>query len=228
MDYLFLALAHQRECKLKIDLTYLIISLSSIITLINPLGVSIIFASLVEDCSKQEKKKIAIKGTMFAALILIVFAFLGEIIFNFFGITMHAFKIAGGILFIRLGINMVEAKASRTKTTPKEENEAESKDEIAFTPIGMPIVAGPGAITSVMILYADAQNSVQSLSLIVSILVCMIITCIVFIATDSIINRFGMIGLRITQRIMGLILMVIAIEFIVDGAMPIMQKILTY
>jgi len=195
--------------------------------LINPLGVSIVFASLVEDYSKKEKKKIAIKGTIFASAVLIVFAFLGELIFNFFGITMHAFKIAGGILFIRLGINMVEAKASRTKSTPKEENEAESKDEIAFTPIGMPIVAGPGAITSVMILYADAQNSMQEISLIASIFLCMIITCTIFIATDSIINKFGMIGLRITQRIMGLILMVIAIEFIIDGARPIIKTMIS-
>ena len=212
---------------MSIDLSYLIICISSIITLINPLGVSIVFASLVEDCSKKEKKKIAIKGTMFASVVLIIFAFLGELIFNFFGITMHAFKIAGGILFIRLGINMVEAKASRTKSTPKEQTEAESKDEIAFTPIGMPIIAGPGAITSVMILYADAQNSIQELSLIASIFLCMIITCIIFIATDSIINRFGMIGLRITQRIMGLILMVIAIEFIVDGARPIITTLIS-
>ena len=168
-----------------------------------------------------------IKGTLFAAIVLVIFSFLGELIFNFFGITMHAFKIAGGILFIRLGINMVEAKASRTKSTPKEESEAESKEEIAFTPIGMPIIAGPGAITSVMILYADAQTFLQQASLIISIAVCMVVTCIIFIATDSIVNRFGMIGLRITQRIMGLILMVIAIEFIVDGARPIIKTLLS-
>lgn len=208
------------------DLSYLLISISSIITLINPIGISIVFASLVENYSKRKKQKIAIKGTLFAAIVLVIFAFLGELIFNFFGITMHAFKIAGGILFIRLGINMVEAKASRTKSTPKEESEAELKDEIAFTPIGMPIIAGPGAITSVMILYADAQNLVQETSLIISILFCMVITCIIFIATDSIINKFGMIGLRITQRIMGLILMVIAIEFIVDGARPIIRDLI--
>ena len=209
-----------------IDIEFFILCFSSLFALINPIGNIPIFITLTDSYTQKERNKIALKSIIFSFIVLVIFAVIGELIFSFYGITIHAFRIAGGILFIRLGINMVEAKASRTKTTPKEENEADSKDEIAFTPIGMPIIAGPGAITSVMILYADAQNSIQSLSLIISILVCMIITCTIFIATDSIINRFGMIGLRITQRIMGLILMVIAIEFIVDGAMPIMKEVL--
>ena len=81
-----------------------------------------------------------------------IFALLGKIIFSFYGITIYAFKIAGGILFLRIGINMIEAKVSRTKSTPKESKEAEANTDIALSPIGIPLLAGPGAITSVMIL----------------------------------------------------------------------------
>ena len=143
---------------------------------------------------------------------------MGDIIFSFYRITVSAFKIAGGILFFRIGILMLEARVSRSRSTPKEEEEAETKEDIAYTPIGMPLIAGPGAITSVMILSAESPEWKLRLVLFGVIALVLIITYLIFQGADYLTQRFGTTGLRIVQRIMGLILMVIAVQFVIDGA----------
>ena len=140
------------------DLAFFIVSFSTLFTLINPIGIMPIVLSLTENTDSKAYHKIIIKATLFAGIILMIFALMGKLIFSFYGITIYAFKIAGGILFLRIGINMLEAKVSRTKSTPKESKEAIENDDIALTPIGIPIIAGPGAITSVMILASETSN----------------------------------------------------------------------
>jgi len=131
---------------------FFILAFSTIFTLINPIGLTAVYLSIVEPFDIKEKNRIALKGTITAFIIFIIFSLIGDVIFSFLSITVSAFKIAGGILFFRTGIQMLEARVSRSRSTPKEEEEAGSKEDIAYTPIGIPLIAGPGAITSVMIL----------------------------------------------------------------------------
>ena len=147
------------------DLSFFILSFSTLFTLINPIGIMPIVLSLTEDLENSTYNKIILKSSLFAFAILMIFALLGNFIFSFYGITIYAFKIAGGILFLRIGINMIEVKVSRTKSTPKESKEALDSEEIALTPIGIPIIAGPGAITSVMILSSETNSSTYILVL---------------------------------------------------------------
>ncbi len=205
-------------------LTYFTLSFTSLFTLINPIGLSPIFLSMVDPYNERDRVLIAFKGVITATLILFMFGAFGQLIFSFFGITIDAFRIAGGILFFRVGIGMLESKISRTRTTPKEEDEAHSKNEIAVTPIGMPLIAGPGAITSTMILASDAHTLEHKLVLFLTILLVMILTFTVFFTADRMTQRFGTTGLRIVQRIMGLLLMVIAIQFIINGLTPIITN----
>ena len=144
-----------------LDLSFILLSFSSLFTLLNPIGTAPIILSLTESLSPSAYNKVIKKSICVACLILLLFAIMGKIIFTFYGITVYAFKIAGGILFLRIGINMLEAKVSRTKSTPKESEEASGNDDIALTPIGIPLIAGPGAITSVMILAAQAASFQQ-------------------------------------------------------------------
>ena len=116
---------------------------------------------------------------------------------------------------------MLEARVSRMRTTPMEESEAEAKDEIAYTPIGIPLIAGPGAITSVMILSLEVNEWEFKIVLFSVILLVLLLTYLIFQAADYLTKRFGTTGLRITQRIIGLILMVIAVQFIINGLTPI-------
>tara|TARA_B100001758_G_C18246052_1_gene523202 strand:- start:223 stop:618 length:396 start_codon:yes stop_codon:yes gene_type:complete len=125
---------------------------------------------------------------------------------------------------MRIGLDMVESKISRTKSTPKEEKEAESKDEIAYSPLGVPLIAGPGAITSVMILSNQVNSLNEKLLFILSIVICMILTYMALIMGNSLSTKIGTTGIRIIQRLMGIILMVIAIQFIIDGLTPIIYS----
>ena len=163
----------------------------------------------MDHCDDKERQKIALKGVLTALVVLIIFTFLGRLVFSFFGITVSGFKIAGGILFFRTGIQMLESRVPRTRSTPKE--------EIAYTPIGIPLIAGPGAISSVMIFSSETDHWEYKLVLLGVISLVMGLTYIIFRMADNLTQRFGTIGLRITQRIMGLILMVIAVQFVIDG-----------
>ena len=199
-------------------ITFFILAFSSLFTLVNPIGLSPVFLSMVEHCNDNEKRQIALKGVFTALVVLIIFTFLGRLVFSFFGITVSGFKIAGGgILFFRTGIQMLESRVPRTRSTPKEETEAETKEDMAYTPIGIPLIAGPGAISSVMIFSSETDHWEYKLVLLGVISLVMGLTYIIFQMADNLTQRFGTIGLRITQRIMGLILMVIAVQFVIDG-----------
>ena len=200
-----------------LDLSFILLSFSSLFTLLNPIGTAPIVLSLTESLSPSAYNKVIKKSICVACLILLLFAIMGKIIFTFYGITVYAFKIAGGILFLRIGINMLEAKLSRTKSTPKESEEASGNDDIALTPIGIPLIAGPGAITSVMILAAQAASFQQKVIFYLSIIITLLITFIVLKLGKKLIKKLGTSGLRVIERIMGMILMVVAIQFIIDG-----------
>ena len=203
--------------------TFFILAFSTLFTLVNPIGLTAVYLSIVENFHPKERNQIALKGTIMAFIILIIFSLVGDLIFSFYKITISAFKIAGGILFFKTGMQMLEAKVSRSRTTPKEEEEAETKEDIAYTPIGIPLIAGPGAITSVMILSSETLGFELKLVLFGVIALVLILTYMIFQGADYLTQRFGTMGLRIVQRIMGLILMVIAVQFGIDGVGTILK-----
>jgi multiple antibiotic resistance protein len=206
-----------------LDLSFILLSFSSLFALLNPIGIAPIILSITENYSLKDYKKLIRKSTIFACIILLIFAIMGKIIFSFYGITLHAFKIAGGILFLRIGLNMLEAKVSRTKSTPKESEEAETNNDIALSPIGIPLIAGPGAITSVMILSAQTVSFNQKIIFYLSIVLTLLITFIILTLAKKLTKILGTVGLRIIERIMGMILMVVAIQFIIDGMNIVIQ-----
>ncbi len=202
---------------MNINLEFFILCFSSIFALVNPIGLVPIFLSITQDYNKKERDIIALKATIFSFFILIIFSMIGDLIFSFYNITIHGFRIAGGILLLKISFDMIESKRSRTKTTPKEEKEAEDKNEIAYTPLGIPLIAGPGSIASMMILSSESTNNSKKLSLLCALILVLFSTFLIFKLSKFLSKRFGKLGLRIMQRIMGLILMVISIEFILKG-----------
>ncbi len=202
---------------------YGLLCFSSLFTLINPFGILPIYLTMTQNITKQQRKDINQKGLIAAGTVLIIFAFLGEFIFSIYGITIEAFKIAGGIIFFRIGLSNLESKISRIKSTPMEEKEALIKDGFAFTPFAIPFIAGPGSISSSMILSNSADTFVKKITFIISILFCLIITYFIFQAAGRVSKKLGTIGIRILQRIMGLLLCVIAIQFIIDGVAIIFE-----
>ena len=202
---------------------FFIIAFTSLFALVNPIGFSPMFISLVDDMPSEQKKQIALKGVLTAGLILTTFLFIGEFIFQFFGITIEAFKIAGGILFMRSSFNLIEVRKSRTRTTPAEEENAMNKNDIAYTPIGIPLIAGPGSITSIMVLSTSNPDIKYKLCLFTVILLTMLITLLILRMSSKITQKIGTSGLRIIQRMMGIILLTISVQFIIDGVETIIK-----
>ena len=200
-----------------IDFPFILLTFSSLFTLLNPIGITPLILSLTKSLSITEYNRVIRRGVFFACILLLLFAFMGKIIFSFYGITIYAFKIAGGILFLRIGINMLEVKVSRTKSTPKESLEASETEDLSLTPIGIPLIAGPGAITSVMILSAQAISYQQKSIFYINIVITLFITFLILSLGKKLTKRLGTTGLRVIERIMGMILMVVAIQFIIDG-----------
>ena len=203
------------------EMQFFIFCLTTLFTLINPIGISPILIIMTERFSKKEKINIAKKGSLTAFITLILFSLLGSVIFNFFGITIEAFQIMGGILFFRNGLRMLDSKIGRSRTTPAEQEESEESDDIAVSPIGIPLIAGPGAITAAMLLSSQTPKLYSYFTLIFSIFFVLSLVYLILRNGDMILKLLGTTGIRIIQRLMGLILMVIAVQFVINGVISI-------
>ena len=207
------------------ELQFLLLCLSTLFTLVNPLGITPIFVIMTERFSKEDRIRIAKKGIMTGTVILVIFTFLGSIIFKLYGITVEAFQIMGGILFFRSGLRMLEAKVGRTRTTESEQEEFKESDEIAISPIGVPLITGPGAITGVMLLSGQTPFNYSIGTLLLAVLITMTAFYYILRAGDGLGKKIGLTGMRAIQRIMGLILMVIAVQFIINGVETVFNRL---
>ena len=205
---------------------YLFLCISTLVSLVNPLGIAPLFLVLTERFEPSERISIAKKGTFTASIILIIFGLLGTYIFKFYSLTVDAFRIMGGIIFFRNGLRKLEIKLSRGRSTPKETEESLESDDIAVSPIGIPIIAGPGSITAAMILSGEAHNFTDYGILIFTIIFTMSLTFYIFRGADRLSKILGTTGFRIIQRIMGILLMVIAVQFVINGVSPVLVNII--
>ena len=230
MGLIFLALVRLKECNMheffQHEIQFFIFCLTTLFTLINPIGISPILIIMTERFSKKEKINIAQKGSLTAFITLILFSLLGSVIFNFFGITIEAFQIMGGILFFRNGLRMLDSKIGRSRTTPAEQEESEESDDIAVSPIGIPLIAGPGAITAAMLLSSQTPQLYSYFTVIFSIFFVLSLVYLILRNGDMMLKLLGTTGIRIIQRLMGLILMVIAVQFVINGVISIYNPLM--
>ena len=205
---------------------FFIFCLTTLFTLINPIGITPLLVVMTERFSKDERINIAKKGSLTAFTTLILFAILGSFIFNFFGITIEAFQIMGGILFFRNGLRMLDAKVGRSRTTPAEQEESQESDDIAISPIGIPLIAGPGAITATMLLSSQTPQLYSYATIGLSISVVLSFVYLILRNGDVLIRVLGTSIMRIIQRLMGLILLVIAVQFVINGTVCVLKPLI--
>ena len=206
---------------------FFVFCLTTLFTLINPIGIAPLLVVMTERFSKEDRVKIAKKGSATALVTLMLFAILGSVIFSFFGITIEAFQIMGGILFFRNGLKMLDAKVGRSRTTPAEQEESQESEDIAISPIGIPLIAGPGAITATMLLSSQTPQIYSYVTLGLSIMIVLAFVYVILRNGDVLIRVLGTSIMRIIQRLMGLILLVIAVQFVINGTVSVIRPILT-
>lgn len=203
---------------------FALLAFTSLFTMVNPLGVIPIYTSLTEGMNSKQAAAIALKATSTALIVLLIFAFGGNFIFDLFNISVNGLRIVGGILFFMSGYDMLRGKLTRIKS--ENEKVIEAAKDFAITPLGVPMITGPGVITISIVLMNDAGDFVHKSLLVSVILLVMGITHLIILFSRKIISFLGESGSKVLTRIMGLIVMVIAVELFFRGLKPIIQDII--
>lgn len=204
--------------------TYGLLCFTSFFTLINPLGTMPIFLSMTADLTVADRNRTAKKASIIGFLTILAFAFTGQLLFKFFGISVHSFRVVGGVIFFMVGMDMLQARLGRVKI---KENEIKSYvTDISITPLAIPMICGPGAITNSIVLMEDANSLAKQVVLIGSIFLIILLTYIILYSSSKLTKLLGETGINVMMRIMGLIVMVIAVEFLFSGLKPLIVDIL--
>ncbi len=204
-------------------LTFGLLAFTSFFTLINPLGVMPIFMTMTADLDQEHRTKIAKKASIVSFGIIVLFALSGQLLINFFGISVNSFKIVGGVIFFLMGMDMLQARLTRVKLKSSEVKNY--VNDISITPLSIPMICGPGAITNAIVLMDEADSFFQQGILIFAVFIVMVLTYIILYSSSSILKVIGETGNNVLMRLMGLIVMVIAVEFFFSGLKPILQDI---
>jgi MarC family membrane protein len=194
-----------------------VLAVSSIFFLVDPFAAIPAFLAITAGADKQRQKRMARRGALTCLIVLTTFALAGKVIFRMFGITLPAFEIAGGIILLLIGIDMLEARRSPTQESSDEAAEAAGKDDAGIVPLGIPMLAGPGAISSVMILVGQALKTWELLVVLGAIALTAAMSYLILTGANRVRGLMGETGIRILVRIMGLLLVALAVQFFVNG-----------
>ncbi|MDD3743402.1 MAG: MarC family protein [Lentimicrobiaceae bacterium] len=197
---------------------------TSYFAIINPPGVMPVFMTMTSSLSDKERKRTAIKAVITAFFVLFIFALGGQLLFKVFGISVNSFRMVGGIIFFIMGYDMLQARISKMKMD--DDMIKNYVDDISITPLAIPIIAGPGAITNSIVLMEDSNTLALKIILLVSIIIILVATLLMLLGSGKIVKLLGETGNKIMTKLMGLIMMVIAVEFFFAGLKPIVQSML--
>lgn len=196
---------------------FFLVAFPAIFTIVNPLGAVGPFLGMTARDSLEKRHSTASRACTLAFFVLAICAGVGGFIFQFFGITLPALKIAGGSLLFLVAMDMINARESRTKATAEEREEGALKEDIAIFPLGIPLLSGPGSMVSVFILTEKAKSYSDYIVVYVSILLTMVLSYFVLRQATTLARFLGATGINVLSRIMGLILAAIAVQFILNG-----------
>ena len=205
-------------------LPFALLCFTSFFTLTNPLGTMPVFLTMTNGMNDHERKAIVRRATIVSFITLMVFTFSGQFLFKFFGISSNGFRIAGGFIIFKIGFDMLQARYSNAKL--KEEEVKTYADDISITPLAIPMLCGPGAIANAIMLMDDASTLSLKGTLIGIIALVYFITFLILQASTRLVRILGETGNNVMMRLMGLILMVIAVDCFVSGLKPILIDIL--
>ena len=198
----------------------------AIFVIVNPFGILPIVLPLISDYTPEERKRVLRKGVITAFFVLLITALAGELIFALFQITLGALRIAGGIFLFILSLSMLYGRQPKAKINQAEREEFEEEEDVSITPLGIPIITGPGSIATMMGLMEQTHSLTQKAIVIGAIPLIVISTYIILRSGDRVATYMGKAGLRVLTRIMGLIVAVVAIQFVINGIRDVLPQIL--
>jgi multiple antibiotic resistance protein len=198
-------------------LSFSLLSLSAIFFVVDPMGAIPIFIAITRGDPPEKRRDMARRAAIVAFFVLTLFAVAGTLIFKVFGVTLGAFKVAGGLLLLLTSIEMLRAQPQRTRVTPEEQREGAEKDDVAIFPLAIPLLAGPGSIATVTALMGRAGRKAFAVPVILSIALTCLASYLMLAAADRISRFLGVTGLNVMNRVIGLIIGALAVQFMFDG-----------
>jgi multiple antibiotic resistance protein len=210
---------------------FLLLSFSSLFAVIDPLGVIPFFSGLTSGMDRKQKGKVLVKSLITAFFVLLMFTVVGHQVLELFGITLHAFRIAGGVIFFGIGLDMLQSKPQRWRTgigrayaKDIELNEdEEGDDDPSITPLAIPMIAGPGSITTVMVLTPQAPAHLSIPLVMGAVLGILLLTGAILMGADAVLAKLGRTGLKVIEKLMGLLVTVIAVQLMINGITPVIK-----
>ncbi len=207
-------------------LEFAVVSFSLIFFIVDPVGNIPFFLALTEGAGAEERKRTAFRASLATFLILLFFAFVGEWILRLLRVTISSFQIAGGILIFIIAISMLQARRSRARSTPEEEHDRLPEDDVSIFPLAIPMMSGPAAITTVMVLINLSKSVTQRAMVVLAILVTSLACYFILKESGRLLKILRKTGLNVLSRLMGLLLAVIAVQFVVDGIKEMLVQVL--
>ncbi len=202
---------------------FAVLSFVSLLTMLNPVSTIPIFVSMTSELTHSESRNIAIRASIVALIALLFFAIAGKLVFELFSISIDSLRVVGGMIFFLVGYEMFHARIPKMKYD--EEMEDENVQDQAITPIGIPLICGPGSITTVMLLMKESDTILYKSVLFGTIIFAIGITMLLLISSKKILQVIGNTGKKVLMRIMGLLVMVIAVDLFFNGVKPILKEI---
>jgi multiple antibiotic resistance protein len=194
-----------------------LLAFTSIFFLVDPLAAIPTFLVITARDDAAGRRETAKIAAITCCIVLLSFAFAGTLIFRLFGITLAAFKIAGGVILMLIGLDMLRARRSTTKETFDETREGAEKENAGIIPLGIPMLAGPGSISTVMVLMGQSSEWWQTASICIAIVITAVLSYLILAGADRVRRYLGETGSRVLTRLMGLLLTAIAVQFILNG-----------
>lgn len=204
---------------------FAVLAFTSLIAIVNPLGAIPMYVAMTASYTPEHRRVTLRRAVVTALLLLFAFTLVGTYILRFFGITTEAFQIAGGIIFFGIGWDMLQARRSRVKTTQEEEDESAQKEDVGIIPLGIPTLAGPGAITTVIALNGQADSVLESAMVYLGIVITLLLTWITLAAAPVVTRRMGQTGMNVFTRLMGLLVTVVGAQFVINGSTTVVLKL---
>jgi multiple antibiotic resistance protein len=200
-------------------------TLTTLFFVVDPFAAVPLYLTMTADNPAEQKRRIAARTAVATGVVLALFAALGSLIFKLLGISLGAFRIAGGVLLFLLAVDMLRAQRSRQRTSPEEEAEGIHRDDPSIFPLAIPMLAGPGATSTVMVLVSRADRVWQYAMVALAIAITAIASFGILRAAVRVEKRLGQTGMNVVQRVMGLILAATAVQFVVEGVATVLPAI---
>jgi multiple antibiotic resistance protein len=197
-------------------LSFALLAITSVVAVVEPGSNIVIYLSLTEGMDKRQKRRIIDKAMRISFIVLAFFAVAGQLVFSFFNVTIFAFEIAGGVLLVDVALRMLHPR--------KNEYTAEELEDVAVVPLAFPLTAGPGSITTVMLLMSQASGPIEWPFVLIAIFISVLLSYVGMVYADRLVGRLGKEGLRVVTRIMAIVVLAIAVQFIINGVTGVTNR----